>query len=259
MKTFATARRIAAVWLIGAIFLPWSAQAQQACQSHGLPDSDCDGLPDVWETQVFHTNPLDKDTDHDGYDDLTEIEHGFNPDGTGKFVSGDYDHDGLDDRMELLFNTDPTNPDTDGDGHADGTEVTAGFSPSSTSTVPLPKSIKVHLSTQTLDQMLGGVTLASYKVSTGRKGYPTPTGDFKVLNKNPRAWSNHAKLWMPWWMEFSTKGLGIHELPEWPDGRKEGEDHLGTPASGGCVRLGVGPAKKMYDWTPVATPVKIVR
>jgi len=64
---------------------------------------------------------------------------------------------------------------------------------------------------------------------------------------------------MPWWMQFSKSGMGLHELPEWPNGKKEGEDHLGTPASGGCVRLGVGPAKSLYDWTPVGTPVSIVR
>lgn len=33
--------------------------------------------------------------------------------------------------------------------------------------------------------------------------------------------------------------------------------YLGKPASHGCVRLGVGPAKLLYDWTEIGTKVII--
>lgn len=58
-------------------------------------------------------------------------------------------------------------------------------------------------------------------------------------------------------MSLKNGYFGIHELPVWPDGIKEGENHLGTPVSHGCVRLGVGPAEFLYNWTPIGTPVKI--
>ena len=57
--------------------------------------------------------------------------------------------------------------------------------------------------------------------------------------------------------QFTGVGHGIHELPEWPSGYKEGEAHLGIPVSHGCVRLGVGPAETMYHWAPIGTIVFI--
>lgn len=246
---------------VGVFFSSTDALAAEktGCEAHGTPDSDCDGLPDTWETDVFKTDSTTADTDKDGFDDLAEIINGFDPKDKGVYKPEDFDQDGLDDRMEILFGSDLAEKDTDGDGYADGQEVAAGFSPTSKSTLPLEKKILITLSKQEMSQMLGGVVLAKYKVSTGRKGVATPPGEYRVMNKNPRAWSNHAKLWMPWWMQFSKSGMGIHELPEWPNGRKEGENHLGTPASGGCVRLGIGAAKKIYDWTPVKTRISIVR
>lgn len=221
----------------------------------GLPDGDGDGIPDTWETSIFHTDPAKADTDGDKNDDWTEIQNGYNPNGKGKLVDTDADKDGLSDRLELLFGSDATRPDSDGDGHADGAEVAAGFSPTSTSLVPLQKAIVVHLKTQKLEQRLGGVTLATFTVSSGKASTPTPVGTFAVMSKYPRAWSRLAGLWMPWWMQFTKQGAGLHELPEWPSGAKEGAAHLGRPVSHGCVRLGVGPAKILYDWAPVGTPV----
>jgi lipoprotein-anchoring transpeptidase ErfK/SrfK len=62
---------------------------------------------------------------------------------------------------------------------------------------------------------------------------------------------------MPYFMQFTKQGAGLHELPEWPNGKKEGANHLGTPVSHGCVRVGIGVAKKLYDWTPVGTKVVV--
>lgn len=120
------------------------------------------------------------------------------------------------------------------------------------------KKIVIHLKTQTMDMVEHGEVLNSFKISSGKRGMQTPTGTFKVLSKTPRAYSKTYGLYMPYWMAFTTRGHGIHELPEWPNGYKEGENHLGTPVSHGCVRLGVGPAKAMYDWAGLGTPVEVV-
>lgn len=50
-------------------------------------------------------------------------------------------------------------------------------------------------------------------------------------------------------------GYFIHELPYWPGGYREGEDHLGQRVSHGCVRLGVGVAEDVYKFADVGTPV----
>jgi hypothetical protein len=223
-------------------------------------DTDQDGIPDVWETQVFHTDPNNADTDSDGFPDGTEIKNGYDPlqPGKIKLKDSDYDKDGLSDRLELLFGTDPTNPDTDGDGHPDGAEVNAGFDPTSTSTVKLKKHIEVNLAKQELSYFLGKVQLGKYPTSTGTKAHPTPKGTFVVANKNIKAWSNSAKLWMPYWMGIKGQKFGIHELPYWPNGVREGEKDLGHPASGGCIRLGRnGEAKTLYNWAEVGTTVII--
>lgn len=224
-------------------------------------DTDGDRIPDLWETAAFHTDPTKKDTDGDRHDDYTEIVNQFNPLGVGPWEQkdGDADHDGLADRLELLFGSDLLLTDTDGDGFTDGKEIDTGYSPTTSSQVLLPKQIWIDLSEQKLEQRLGGVVIQTSIVSTGKPGMRTPVGDFTVLSKHKRAWSRSAKLWMPWWMQFTTRGHGLHELPEWPGGKKEGANHLGKPVSHGCVRLGIGPAEELYDWAPVGTKIHIVQ
>lgn len=169
----------------------------------------------------------------------------------------DTDSDGLLDIHERKFGTDIHNKDTDGDSFEDGLEILMAYSPTSSEPIRLEKSIFIKLKTQTMEKRVGGVAVKAFKVSSGLASTPTPVGEFKVLNKYPRAWSKSAKLWMPFWMAFTTRGHGLHELPEWPGGKKEGASHLGKPASHGCVRMGIGAAKEMYDWAPVGTRVII--
>jgi len=117
------------------------------------------------------------------------------------------------------------------------------------------KKIMIDISEQNLKAYEGEKIFLDTKVSTGRYGMGTPLGNFRILSKNPRAWSSKYGLYMPYWMAFTTKGHGLHELPEWPGGYKEGANHLGMRVSHGCVRLGVGPAKQLYDWAAIGTPI----
>lgn len=116
--------------------------------------------------------------------------------------------------------------------------------------------IDVNLTEQKLRLVESSKLMAEYPVSTGKWSTPTPVGTRYIENKIERAWSKEYGLYMPWWNSLGG-GYGIHELPEWPNGYKEGAGHLGTPVSHGCIRLGVGPAKEVYDWAPVGTPVYI--
>jgi hypothetical protein len=223
----------------------------------GLSDTDSDGVSDKDETEIYFTDPVNPDTDSDGYSDWMELNSGYSP-YTGNFAkleTNDADSDGLTDRMELNFHVSPVNPDTDGDGFADSREVDTGYDPAKPGKAKLEKKIFIDTKNQLLAYNLGEVRLALFPVSTGKKGMETPAGQYKVLEKQPRRWSSKAKLWMPFWLMFDARGFGIHELPEWNDGTKEGANHLGIPVSHGCVRLGIGPAEKLYNWAEAGTKV----
>jgi len=118
------------------------------------------------------------------------------------------------------------------------------------------KYIEINLTEQMLYAYDGTNLVHSYQVSTGKWSTPTPIGTRHIESKTNRAYSSKYGLYMPWWMSLGG-GYGIHELPEWPNGTKEGESHLGTPVSHGCIRLGVDSAQTMYDWADTGTPVNI--
>jgi len=117
------------------------------------------------------------------------------------------------------------------------------------------KYIDIDVSSQRLTIFLNGKSNGSYLVSSGSASYPTPYGVFKVNNKSLNAFSPKYNLYMPYWMAFVDSLYGIHELPEYANGYKEGQEYLGQAVSHGCVRLGVGAAARVYNWTPVGTTV----
>jgi len=127
-----------------------------------------------------------------------------------------------------------------------------------TAKIKTGKYIDINLSAQVMSIFDEGKILDSYMVSSGKRGMDTPKMETKIYNKFPRAFSKAYGLFMPNWMALVPDGkYGIHELPEWPSGYKEGANHLGIPVSHGCVRLGVGSAKRVYDFAEVGTPVVI--
>lgn len=120
------------------------------------------------------------------------------------------------------------------------------------------KYIEVDLSSQHLVAFDGDQKFMEAGVSTGKWSTPTPIGTFAIQpGKSPRAWSSLADLWMPDWMPFIGNSYGIHALPEWPNGYKEGADHIGTPVSHGCIRLTDADAEKLYPWADVGTVVYV--
>jgi len=118
------------------------------------------------------------------------------------------------------------------------------------------KYLDINLTEQKMRLYESQKLINEYVVSTGKWSMPTPIGTRYIENKSRKAWSDKYKLYMPYWNSIGN-GYGIHELPEWPNGYKEGENHLGTPVSHGCIRLGVGPAEFVYNWAPIGTPVYI--
>ncbi len=169
----------------------------------------------------------------------------------------DSDVDGLSDYWEEKFGTDPNNQDSDGDGFKDGREVDNAYNPLSTTTKKLPQRLEIDLKNQRLKYYVKGFVWRDYPVSSGKASMPTPQGKFFVVNKEAKAWSNKYRLWMPYWLGLGNGSFGIHELPLWPNGYREGANHLGKPVSHGCIRLGIGPAKYIYERVGTGTEVII--
>ncbi|MDD5731966.1 MAG: L,D-transpeptidase family protein [Patescibacteria group bacterium] len=124
------------------------------------------------------------------------------------------------------------------------------------------KKILITISQQNLKCYEGDTIVCDFTISSGLPQLPTPTGNFKVEKKRTVAYSAAYDLYMNWWMAFTpNEAYGIHELPYWKYSWgtvTEGANHLGQKVSHGCVRLGIGPAKQVYDWAPVGTAVMIV-
>ena len=221
-------------------------------------DSDGDGMSDEEEMKVYYTDPYNSDIDGDGYDDYREIKNGYSPHQPKlKMWQSDYDQDGLSDKQEILLGTDLGNPDTDGDGYLDGKEIFSGHDPKNPKKGARVKNkiIEIGIKEQILRYKINEVILGEHKVSTGSYKYPTPLDEFLIDGKIKKAYSKKWSLWMPYFLSIKKGWFGIHELPEWRDGRKEGEAHLGQRVSHGCIRLGIGPAKKIYQWADLGTKV----
>lgn len=169
----------------------------------------------------------------------------------------DNDNDGLSNDQELVFKTDKDNPDSDFDGFKDGNEVDWGYNPLSATSTKLIQKIEIDLKHQKLNYYVSGYKWREFTVSSGKKSTPTPKGEFKITTKIKKAWSKSYGLWMPYWLGLDRGRIGIHELPIWPNGYREGLNHLGTPVSHGCIRLGLADASYLYERLEIGISVKI--
>ena len=100
-------------------------------------------------------------------------------------------------------------------------------------------SVVVDISTQTMSVSVGGVAEYNWKVSTGRKGHRTPTGDYRPTRMAEVYYSKkYDNAPMPHAI-FFTGGFAIHGT--------EYIRSLGGPASHGCVRLHPDNAALLYS------------
>ncbi len=85
------------------------------------PDTDADGITDSDELLTTYTNPLDLDSDDNGWTDFED----FSGD---SLATADPDSDGVTNADEISAGTNPRNADSDGDGLGDGLEISLGSS-----------------------------------------------------------------------------------------------------------------------------------
>lgn len=87
------------------------------------------------------------------------------------------------------------------------------------------------------------------QISTGKPGYPTPTGRFVVTDKDRlRMSSIYHGAYMPYFMRMSCRDFGMHA-----------GDVPGYPASHGCIRLPYSSAERLFREVEIGTLVTISR
>jgi hypothetical protein len=203
------------------------------------------------------TDATKADTDGDGIADGVEVGAGYSPrHGKKKLIEVDSDKDYLNDDWELKLGTGLMDPDTDGDRYLDGTEVMASFDPRTAGPVTLEKLITVSDKALRLTYSMGGVTLGTIPVSTGKSKTPTPHGTFTVQDKIPvksyvgPTWNYPGTKYNLW---FTTKNgwrYYIHGA-YWHD--KFGR----FPVSGGCVNVRYEDMAYLYPWAQHGTKIVI--
>ncbi|MCC6675460.1 MAG: L,D-transpeptidase family protein [Thermomicrobiales bacterium] len=118
------------------------------------------------------------------------------------------------------------------------------------------KWIEVNLSTQTMYVYRGSTIVSSSLVSTGKPGFDTPTGTFRIYAKYPLVRMTACVKGecydtpnVPWDMLFREGGFYIHGVYWHKD--------FGRVRSHGCVNLPTPYAEWLYGWTPLGTRVWI--
>jgi len=142
-----------------------------------------------------------------------------------------------------------------------------------------PVHVTIDLQTQRAEVTIGGQPAGWAVVATGKAGFDTPAGEYKILEKvadkhsdiygitvdmmgnevngnadvrkdRPPAGGKFIFAPMPYWMRLTWTGIGMHAgpIPE-----------PGTPSSHGCIRLPSEFAPKLFEVVKVGTPVTVVR
>ena len=110
-----------------------------------------------------------------------------------------------------------------------------------------------------------GKLVRSYPIAAGQPAYPTPTGNFVVVNMQvdptweppDSAWAAGAEPIPPGpnnplgtrWIGTSSPGVGIHGTPD--------DSSVGTYASHGCIRMHIPDVEDLYTRVVVGMPVII--
>ncbi len=110
------------------------------------------------------------------------------------------------------------------------------------------RSIEIRLSEQRARLLdAWNNEIFSTRISTGRRGFETPTGEYVITNKH-REWTStlyHAS--MPYFQRLSCGNFGLHQgyVP-------------GYPASHGCIRVPADMAAKLFSLTQTGDRVTIL-
>lgn len=141
-----------------------------------------------------------------------------------------------------------------------------------------PPSITINLTEQKAYFYQGSKLAGVALVATGKEGYGTPAGTFRIMEKirdkrsnlygyiydaagnvvnydadirkdRPPPGGRFEGAPMPYWMRLTAGGVGMHQGPI---------PVPGSPASHGCIRISKQVAREFFEHVNVGTPVRIV-
>ena len=106
--------------------------------------------------------------------------------------------------------------------------------------------VEIDLAAQTATLTRDNTTVSSVPISSGKRKFETPTGEYVVTNKHRHWKSTLYGASMPFYLRLSCRDFGLHA------------GHLpGYPASHGCIRLRKKDAAEFFQQVPVGTKVVI--
>lgn len=140
-------------------------------------------------------------------------------------------------------------------------------------------SIIIDLRAQRAEIYIGGQYAGWSVVATGKEGFNTPAGEYRILEKlvdkystlygktvdaggstvkadadvrrdRPPQGGRFVFAPMPYWMRLTWRGIGMHAGPI---------PRPGSPASHGCIRLPRAFAPQLFEFVRIGTQVRIVR
>ena len=128
-------------------------------------------------------------------------------------------------------------------GRTDVIQFLLGVTPGSEADRTL---VEVDLSSQTATLIRDQAIVKTAPISSGKKKFRTPTGEYVVTNKHRHWKSTLYGASMPFYLRLSCRDFGLHA------------GHLpGYPASHGCIRLRNKDAADFFKQVPVGTKVVI--
>lgn len=99
--------------------------------------------------------------------------------------------------------------------------------------------VNISKSQQRLSVMVDGAEAYRWPVSTGRRGYTTPSGSYRPTRLERHWYSRKYQMSPMPWSVFFHRGYAVHGTME--------AHSLGRPASHGCVRLRPDNASILYS------------
>lgn len=117
--------------------------------------------------------------------------------------------------------------------------------------------VEVDIHNQVMTYVKDGEILVTTDVVTGNTwGYPTPTGYYKVENKDTDCWLSGAdyNVHVDYWVGFIGYTYGLHDA-DWRT--IFGGDHYKIEGSHGCVNTPKEPMAKIHENIEVGTPILV--
>lgn len=105
------------------------------------------------------------------------------------------------------------------------------------------KHIEINLKKQLVFLVNGGKVQRTINVSTGRPGYETPKGSFRVYRKEKMSWSKPYNTWMPL-SSYFVGGVALHE------GDPEVMSHA-------CIHVPPVFSQSVYQYASIGTKVVV--